>query len=65
MIIYEVGIKNRAPKTISADKMEIGSRGELIFKNKIESDTYQLRGKDRYMTKFIISAQKWDYVEQK
>jgi len=56
MTVYEVGIKNRTPRTISADKMEIGSRGELVFKNKIDN---------KYVIKLIINTQKWDYVEQK
>lgn len=58
MKIYEVGIKNRSPRTISADKMEVGSRGELIFKNRINENR-------NYETKLIINTQKWDYVEVK
>lgn len=63
MTIYEIGIKNRSPRMISADKMEVDHRGALVFKNKIESST--LRSKDRYVIKLIINAQKWDYVDVK
>lgn len=49
MQTYEVGIKTRRPRFIAADKMEVDSRGALVFKNKI---------KDKYLIILIVNAQK-------
>lgn len=59
MKTYEVGIKNRKPRFIIADKMEVDYRGALVFKDEVNSSE---RSK-RYEITLIVNAQKWDYVQ--